>query len=191
MIQPGINIIWIVIGRQCPGNISSYFYRKGFIKKFFDAFKGLRWNEQKYILINIRKNRNINKQMKTLLIWAPIALKGLAVLSFSSTGSNKDRLRLLVLKASVWPKLSPDTLTLTLWEQVQASWTSVEAGSWPEESGVVGSEVIFWPLCPLWSSKSLAPDRQMHLHWSRGPPLEMHMNNRIIWADWAPQSSTR
>lgn len=102
--------------------------------------------------------------------------------SFIQSTTNSDSP--LTTSASVWPKLSSDTLTWTLWEQGDASWT---------EGGVEGSEVIFWPLCPPWSSKSLAPCRQMHLRSSRDLPLKTHMNEvqELYYLNWTPEHKAK
>lgn len=170
MMQPGMKIILIVIQQTMPRQFMLFFHRKVLQKKILDAFKDTAQIKRNTFLH--RKNSNIKKQMKTLLIWAPIALKRLAVLFFSLIDSKSDRL--LLLKGSVWPKLSTDTLALTLWDSF---WTSAQAGSWTEEMEKRGSEVIFWPLHPPWSSTSLAPCRQMHLRSSRDLPLEIHTRN--------------
>lgn len=124
------------------------------------------------MLTNIIRNWNTNKQMKTLLIWAPIAVK--TVLLFSPVGSNNSRRTVLkhlppTRRSDLHPQRAsrpPELLCLPA--------TNTKAGSWTEESGVEGSEVIFWPLRPPWSSKTSAPCRQTRLHSSRGPPLETH-----------------
>lgn len=53
--------------------------------------------------------------MKTLIIWAPIALKGLTLLFWSTTGGT-GLLAIFLLKTfnCAEPSLPPDTLTFTL-----------------------------------------------------------------------------
>lgn len=130
--------------------------------------------------------------MKTLLIWAPIALKGPAVLWFSPVGSDNRRPSsgFYLLKTSTCvnhPSLPPlpphpDTLTLTLWEQVQASRTSLSPcsqregnklnwGQWSRE--VRGHLLTFASSLIFQNISSMQADASSLESW---PSTGKHMN---------------